>query len=568
VRRAFVASSDHVSNYGIEAATREHPSPFAVLRRRWRIIVLVTLLAGAAAAAFAYANRNSYESKAKLLFSQTIGPELNAIGLLPNSPDADNLANDAVQFVDSRDVAAATSRKVRAQGVDLSADDVADDVGVALSLKDSDVVDVTAKATSARRAALLANVYTRTAARMAERAQQRQARRAVRNLRGQLAKLSPRQRRGGLGAAIRSRIIKVQELASVGTGSPQIIQSGHVPTTKSGNPLRTIILGMLFGVVLGAGVALLREQADRRLHQAEDVSAAFDAPVLTTVPRRRALRRRVPFGKLPPEVAEAFRMLHTNLRHAKSPPVGSVVITSSRSREGKTTVAWNLASASVSGGLNVALVEADLRRPSLAKRYDLKTGPGLAEVLLGETSAADAMQVVALPSNANSGGQQRRLQVLVAGDPGPDPWALMQSDAMGQLLDALKGPHTLVIVDTPPIPHVADAISLLRHCDGVVVAVSVNSTRGPEARRLRDQLQALDARILGVVAVGGSAVRGYYAPAARPDGRPAAWGLSATGAPEPGGAAPQGGDVAERLRKLGDPREQGPLEPGDPLRGS
>ena len=80
---------------------------------------------------------------------------------------------------------------------------------------------------------------------------------------------------------------------------------------------------------------------------------------------------------------------------------------------------------------------------------------------------------------------------------------------MGRLLDVLKQHHDLVVVDTPPIPHVADAISLLRHVDGVIVAASVNSTKGPDARRLRDQLQGLDARVLGVVANGGTAIRGY-----------------------------------------------------------
>ena len=89
-----------------------------------------------------------------------------------------------------------------------------------------------------------------------------------------------------------------------------------MPTSRAGNPLRLIVLAVLCGLVLGVGLALLREQADRRLHRAEDVSAAFDARVLTTVPRHRSLKRRVPFDDLPPDVAEAFRMLFTNLRYA------------------------------------------------------------------------------------------------------------------------------------------------------------------------------------------------------------------------------------------------------------
>jgi capsular exopolysaccharide synthesis family protein len=205
-------------------------------------------------------------------------------------------------------------------------------------------------------------------------------------------------------------------------------------------------------------------------------------------------------------------MLQMNLRFARDEPVRSVLVTSARTGEGKTTIAWNLAAAAASGGLSVALVEADLRRPSVADRYDLEPAPGLAEALQGEVSISAAMQtILPLQGSANPVGHPRPLHVIVAGQPASNPWALMQSSVMIRVLDVLRKDHDIVVIDTPPIPHVADGISLLRHVDGVVVAASVNSTRGPEASRLRDQLQALDANVLGVVANGGSALTGYAA---------------------------------------------------------
>jgi succinoglycan biosynthesis transport protein ExoP len=506
-----VVSPGTPTRYEVEPPPREHATLLAVLRRRAWIVIGVTILATAAAAAFAYATRDTYESAAKLTFLQTISPELNVVGLLPTSLDADNLAQNNVDLVASRSVAAATARELQSRGVDVSTDDVAGDVAVS-SEKDSDVVDVVATATSAPRAALLANVYSQTAADFAQRHQKQQAGRALSSLERQLAELPPEERKSqrGAGSRLRSNIEQMRVLADVGNGSPQIIQRGFVPTSKSGNPLQTILLGALFGLVLGVGLALLREQADGRLHRTEQVSAAFDAPVLTTVPRNRALKRHVPFADLPPEVAEAFRMLQMNLRYSENEPVRSILVTSARSREGKTTVAWNLASAATSSGLAVALVEADMRRPSLAERYGLAPEPGLADALSGEISVPEALQAVRpLSGEAKGNGYSRRLDVLVAGRTPPDPWALMQSSAMAELLEVLKQHHDLVVLDTPPIPHVADAISLLRRVDGVLVTASVNSTRGPEARRLRDQLQTLDARILGVVANGGSAAAGY-----------------------------------------------------------
>jgi polysaccharide biosynthesis transport protein len=511
-----VASAGDSSTYGLEPAVREQVSVLAVLRRRALIVVATVLLCGGAAAAFAYANRDRYESTAKLLFRQTIGPEGTALELQPPYVDADNLAQDDVQIVGSRRVAAATARELRTLGGDVSVDDVERDVDVS-GTKDSEVVDVVAEAGSPERAALLANVYARTAVGLIRQDDREQALATLSSVRRQLAQDPSPDARERLSA----RAERLQTIADAGLGSPRIIQPGYAPTSPSGSPVQTIVLGSLLGLLLGGGLALLREQGDRRLHRADEVSAAFDAPVLTTVPRNRALKRHRRFADLPLEVAEAFRMLLMNLRYAESEPVRSALVTSSRSREGKTTVAWNLACAAGSSGLAVALVEADLRRPSIAERYDLKREPGLAEALSGEISVAEALQAVPLSPDGKSNGYSRRLDVLVAGKPPPDPWALMQSPAMARLLEVLKQHHDLVVLDTGPIPHVADAISLLRRVDGVLVTASVNSTSGPEARQLRDQLQTLDARILGVVANGGSAATGYaYAPVAA--GRPQA----------------------------------------------
>jgi capsular exopolysaccharide synthesis family protein len=504
-------SPENSTTYGLEPATREHVSLLGVLRRRAWIIVLVTLLAGGAAAAFAFATRNTYDSTAKLLFRQTLGAELNAVGLLPPTTDADNLALDNVEVVSSRRVADATATRLRALGEDVNGKDVADDVTVQLA-KNTDVVDVTAKDTDRDDAARLATIYAEEAAKIANSDEQAQAIRVLDNLEQQYNELPLIQQDAPRGRKLQEHIQRIRTVADVGVGSPRVIQEGVLPTSRAGNPVETILLGVLFGVLLGGGLALVREQSDRKLRRTEQVTAAFDAPVLTTVPRSRALKRHKPFADLPPQIAEAFRMLQMNLRFARDEPVRSVLVTSARTGEGKTTVAWNLAAAAASGGLSVALVEADLRRPSLADRYDLEQAPGLAEALQGEVSISAAMQtILPIQGSANPVGHPRQLHVIVAGSAAPNPWALMQSSVMVRVLDVLRKDHDIVIIDTPPLPHVADAISLLRHVDGVLVTASVNSTRGPEASRLRDQLQGLDANVLGVVANGGSAMSGYAA---------------------------------------------------------
>ncbi|MEA2400313.1 MAG: tyrosine-protein kinase [Thermoleophilaceae bacterium] len=506
-----MAPPENSSTYGLVTPVREHVTLLSVLRRRALIVIAVTLLAGGAAAAFAYATRNSYESTSKLLFSQTIGPELQAMGLLPGTPDADNLAANNVQAVGSRAIAVDTAADLRAAGRDMSVDDVQNDVTVT-GARDTDIVEILATGTSAKNAAQLATAYARNAARVSDNAQREQARRALANVEQQLAELSPEDANGKPGADLRNDSQRLRTLADVGLGSPRIIQRGFIPTSVSGNPIQTIVLGVLFGVLLGVGLALVREQSDRKLRRTEQVTSAFDAPVLTTVPRSRALKRHKAFADLPPQVAEAFRMLQMNLRFAREEPVRSVLVTSAKTGDGKTTVSWNLASAAASGGLSVVLVEADLRRPSLARRYDLEDGPGLVETLQGDVPITEATQtIMPIAGSGSPEGHPRPLNVIVAGRPAPNPWALMQSSVMGRVLSVLQKEHDLVVIDTPPIPHVSDAISLLRHVDGVLITASVNSTRGPDASRLRDQLLGLEAQVLGVVANGGSALSGYSA---------------------------------------------------------
>jgi Mrp family chromosome partitioning ATPase/capsular polysaccharide biosynthesis protein len=511
-----VASQDLPTAYDLEPGTRERPSLLSVLRRRFLIILVVPLLAGGAAAALVFTGDDTYESTAKLLFRQTIPAELNSVGLLPSATDPDNLANSNVAVVGSRRVADATAADLRRQGIDVSTDDVINDVSVSTT-KDSDVVDVVASASSAQGAATLAQTYAQNAVDISQRQQRRRAERALRVAEQQLNSLDPEEARLSQPRLI-DYVTRLRVLVDGGVGSPELIQAGFVPTERSGTPVRTIGLAVLFGFVLGIGLALLREQADRRLHRAEDVSAAYDARVLTTVPRHRALKRRQAFEDLPQDVAEAFRMLFVNLRYVPGRRPRTVLVTSSHSKEGKTTIAWHLASAAAAGGLNVVVVEADMRRPQMAKRYGLETGPGLAEVLGGTASVNDALQIVGgSPADQPDDRHPQRLQALVAGTPSVDSWVLMQSGVMDRTLRALMQRHDLVVLDTPPIPYVADAVSLLPSVDGVLVVASMSSTKGPEAARLRDQLATFEAPVLGVVANRGSAVAGYsYAPTVSP----------------------------------------------------
>jgi tyrosine-protein kinase len=337
----LVAAPDSYSGYGAEPVAREHVSLLSVLRRRALIIVVVALLAGGAAAAFAYTRGETYQSTSKLLFAQTIGPELQAMGLVPGAPDADNLNMSNKQVVGSRGVADETARRLTAGGWPRSPDDVANNIAID-NTRDTDVVAVTASSDTAKHAQQLATTYTQVASEVSADAQRAQARRALENVENQLAQASAQPGSGPSTNDLREDVARLKTLSEVGTGSPRVIQQGYLPTSATGKPIQTMVLGIAFGLLLGVGLALVREQSDRKLRRASQVTDAIGAPVLTTVPRSRALKRHKPFADLPPQVAEAFRMLQMNLRFARENPVRSVMVTSARTGDGKTTVSWNL----------------------------------------------------------------------------------------------------------------------------------------------------------------------------------------------------------------------------------
>jgi capsular exopolysaccharide synthesis family protein len=207
---------------------------------------------------------------------------------------------------------------------------------------------------------------------------------------------------------------------------------------------------------------------------------------------------------------EAFRKLRAKLRYfSVDRDIRSVLVTSAAPEEGKTTVASNLALAAAIGGqARVLLVEADLRKPTLASRYDLARMPGLAELLTHHISVQDAIQSLSLPSWTEG---ESSLDVIVAGEQPPNPSELMESRRMSELLSDLKSIYDLVVIDTAPVSVVADAMPIVRHVDGVIVVSWIGASTRDGALHLRSELESLNAPTLGVVVNRVKAgANGYY----------------------------------------------------------
>jgi len=265
---------------------------------------------------------------------------------------------------------------------------------------------------------------------------------------------------------------------------------------------------IVFSLMVGVGLSIALELIDTRIRTPAEVARQVGVPLLGSVPDlaeddRLSLDTNVALVSYrSPEslLAEAFRQLRTNLLFASDQPIKSVLITSPNPGDGKSTVAANIAIAMARSGNKVLLVEANFRRPALARLFDVPDALGLSNVLVGMNSASESIQATAVEN----------LDLLVGGATPPSPADLLGSPAMRRFLDEQKKNYDRVIVDGAPILVVADSHLLAEIIDGVILVLRANeNTRGIAQRGTR-MILSLKAKLLGAVLNGVRATKGGY----------------------------------------------------------
>jgi capsular exopolysaccharide synthesis family protein len=293
-------------------------------------------------------------------------------------------------------------------------------------------------------------------------------------------------------------------IANSTTAEVTLADPAPLPTSAA-RPKPTVytVIAGLIGLALGLGLAFLREQLDTRIRSIEEIEERIEQPILGRVPPRgRSENSNQAFS-------EAYRILRTNLQFVRADKgLSSVAITSGRAGEGKTTTTAQLALAAAEMGLTVAVVEGDMRKPSLQRALLPETHeplwPGLSNYLV---DAADLDQVMHRAGKPN-------LYIVPAGPPPPSPSSLLEVPRGSTLVSGLLERVDFVILDTPPISVGADAAIMSTWVDGVIVVVDLAKSTHHGVTEALKQVGAVHATTLGLVlnrdrgAVGGG--YGYY----------------------------------------------------------
>lgn len=311
--------------------------------------------------------------------------------------------------------------------------------------------------------------------------------------------------------ALSEAVAELERERTVGSAiTVSLLDGALLPRTPvQPRPVYNLVLGALLGLASGVLLALAIDGLDRTVKTAAAVEAAVGAPVLAVVPRRgRGQEALVTLTDPQNTLSEAYRTLRTSVLYLHPDEQMQVlVVTSAAQAEGKTTTVLNLAVALAQGGKRVVVVDADLRRASVARELGLEGAVGVSTVVTRRAELNDALQL-----------WQDLFWVLPSGEIPPNPSELVGSQSMASLLDDLRASFDVVLVDTPPVLPVTDAVALSTQADGVIVVAFAGKTQRQAMAEARRRLDGVGAPVVGSVlnAVARPSTEGYYAYATEP----------------------------------------------------
>lgn len=470
-------------------------STLSVLRRRWLVIVSVVAVC-VTFSVYRYERApKTYQATASVAF-QSGTPSDAALNISTGaSTEPQREANTEVLIAHSPEVADGVLRQLHSSA---SASELLDQVSVEAA-PSADILNVSASTEDPRTSAQLANAFASQYIAFRTKSELAGITASEKQLEQQIAALpadSPQ--RVALGESLQ----RLGELRAVAGGGANIIGLASPPSKPSGIRFSTaVIMGLLIGLAIALAIVFLLETLDRRIKTIEDFEREYRLPALTSIPRD-AFRPGPARNR--EELLEPYRILRSALDFAAvTRELGTLLVTSAMSEEGKTTVSVDLSHVIAMTGRRVVLIELDLRRPTLSRHFKLNTQRGITDLLAHGGSALDAL-IEPFPDLPN-------FSILPAGRLPHNPSELLGSPRLSEIITELSSSEGIVIIDAPPLNPVADTQVLLNDSaiSAVLLVARIDRTTRDEARRARGILDRHIVEPLGIVVTGLRDTGGY-----------------------------------------------------------
>lgn len=468
-----------------------------VLRRR-KLVILVALIT-VPLAAFLYSSMQTeeYTASATLLFE---GEE--EVGL-------SEAARRNATLVELAGLPVVGARA--AQELGLGFDEVGGSVEVASANENANVTTISATNESPKLAAEIANAYGRATIAFQRQSDRAKIKAKIAVIEGRIADLSAEEIASPKASLLQEQLDQLEIEEALETGETSLVQEAAPPTSPSKpRTERNVALAALLGLVLGLALAALIERLDRRIRSTEEMEELFGLPIIARIPKSKAFRDASTEEMLRAAEGEAFRTLRTNLRYLNvvNRNLDSLLIASPEPNDGKSTVARGLAGAMAELGDDVVLVEADLRKESMVAADRRYRGEGLSGVLAG---AALDEALIEVPVSSGGPEGDRSLVMLPSGAIPPNPSELLESERMREVLATLVERFDAVIIDSPAVGFVSDAMALAPLVSGSLAVGGVGKTTREGAQGFVEQLELTGNRPLGLVVTMTAENRNKYA---------------------------------------------------------
>jgi non-specific protein-tyrosine kinase len=465
-----------------------------ILRRRFLVIVVVTVLSLALAVGFIALQKKQYSATAQLLVQPAGGLATDGGTQQAVSP-TDVLTE--VQLV--------TSAPVEAQA--------AKELGYKPSVTASEsgqtnVISVTATGPTAAAAARVANTYAkvfvanqRASAISALTAAEEQYQSQIKGIEAQIQALGTSTSSAAATtfsaltsqlAILKGNLAQLEVAGAETPGGVEVASLANRPSSPSApRPKQDLAIALVVGLLLGCAAALAVEYFDQKVYTRDQAEELGGVPVLAQIPKIASWAKSGHGALIASQdplshAVESYRSLRTSLQFAAHDrQLKTILFTSPSGSEGKSSTVANLGVVFAAAGERVVIVGGDLRRPKLARFFGLGEVPGFTSVLLGHHDLATAVRWV---------GNMPGLALLSA-----NPADLLGSENGEKIFQSLANEFDLVLIDGPPVLPVTDSLILSGYSDAVVMVVAAGQTTGPQIERASDLLRQADARPVGLV---------------------------------------------------------------------